>query len=623
MGWFARSMVAAQERWRGPEHVKRHSRLLTGAGIAVILASGVLGTGGGATPAAAKINPTGELDCNGFSQLQNAIHPMNCTDIRGIAGVTNANTWGGRFYDNGHYIGHDEPDVTFLSTRPGSGDNVTWTETLGTDPAAMPTVATPGKDVTHWFELSPAPWFSMAMCDSNSYPQLPCVPQSDGNAAACPNAFGCPYNLYPGAGSAFMELQFYPPGNAPFVDNESCNNTYWCAALTIDSLECTYGFAQCNLNCEEPVNFAFIQTNGVPTGAPSPQKASVASFTPNSDTLMMNPGDRVTVHMADAPVPGGGGANAFKVTIDDLTTHQSGYMQASAANGFMNTSIVDCSGTPYNFEPEYNTASQGNIVPWAALQTDISTEFETGHFEPCTSLSSPFASNPFDPADQTVAYNVCSGPYETAGPAEGSGTSNPEAGDALCYLAGSTHNGYDGPGTSTPPNEVTGCQDNVFQNGDLDFDGTPYYPDWPTSTSAGKLFPGSFVESLPSSENAAYSQYIIQTDVALSESTCTGTAGCTVPPSGPGNFYPYWSTTSAGGQDQGPGQGPGQGPSQGPGQGQDRGGPGSCSLLFGNVSGRGINTMGGDAQFGTNLFSKLGYPEFESQPQLVSGLCGQ
>ena len=51
----------------------------------------------------------------------------------------------------------------------------------------------------------------------------------------------------------------------------SCDDTHWCAALTIDSLECTEGFATCNTACEEPVNFACIQRNGVPDGPPSPQ----------------------------------------------------------------------------------------------------------------------------------------------------------------------------------------------------------------------------------------------------------------------------------------------------------------------------------------------------------------
>ena len=39
----------------------------------------------------------------------------------------------------------------------------------------------------------------------------------------------------------------------------------------------------------------------------------------------------------------GGGKHAFKIVISDLTTGQSGFMTASAANGFMNTNYVTCS----------------------------------------------------------------------------------------------------------------------------------------------------------------------------------------------------------------------------------------------------------------------------------------
>ncbi|HZU40848.1 MAG TPA: hypothetical protein VE992_07335, partial [Solirubrobacteraceae bacterium] len=429
------------------------------------------------------IHRRGELDCNGYSRRQRALKgSMWCTDIRGLRGVSNDWSWHSRFFDNGHYIGHDEPDMTFLSSAPGSGNDVTWTETLPMDPAAAPTVGTPGSDVTHWFELSVAPWFSMAMCDSNSYPQLPCTPRSDENAPRTG------VHAYPGGGSAFMEMQFYPPGFAPFVDAASCDNTHWCSALTIDSLECTQGFAHCNPNCTEPVNFAFIQTDGVPTGPPSPQQTNLSTFTPNSKTLLMNPGDRLVVHMWDAQVPGQDGQRAFEVVIHDLTTHQSGYMQASAANGFQNTSIVDCSGTPNNFQPEYNTAKKGNITPWAALQTNISTQFEIGHFEPCSSVSNPAVNNLFGQAVDTFWQN-CSGPYESTTQADGGG--NPEISDAFCYPAGDTH------GTlNTAPDEVTGCMDNVFQNGDLDFDGTSYWADWPTSTTPN-TFPGSFQQALP------------------------------------------------------------------------------------------------------------------------------
>ncbi|MCL2419608.1 MAG: hypothetical protein FWD04_09970, partial [Conexibacteraceae bacterium] len=318
--------------------------------------------GSAATAAAGPLQPSsfGELDCNGHSTLQTSVNQrLNCADIRGFNNEANANTWNGRFYDNGNYIGHDEPDMTFLSNARGSGDNVTWTETLPRDPKAAPTVKHPGKDVSHWFELSVAPWLSMAMCDPNSYPQAACAPQSESNAPTCvgTNITGC----FVGGGSAFMEMQFYPPGFPPFVDSTSCNDKSWCAALTIDSLECTAGFATCNTGCEEPINFAWIQRDGVPTGPPSPQESNLASSTPNGQTLMMNPGDRLSIHMFNAPAPGGG--HAFEVVIHDLTTGQTGFMQASAANGFANTSIADCSGTPFNFQPEYSTATSSDIIP--------------------------------------------------------------------------------------------------------------------------------------------------------------------------------------------------------------------------------------------------------------------
>ena len=277
--------------------------------------------------------------------------------------------------------------------------------------------------------------------------------------------------------------------------------------------------------------------------------------------------------------------------MDDLTTHQSGLMQASAANGFMTTSSADCSGTPFNFQPEYNTAKAGNINPWGADQVDISTEFETGHWEACTSLSDQLAANPINPNDASPIYNECNGPYENAGPPDGN---TPEVGEAPCYLAGATHPGYNGVGTSTPPNRMTGCLDEIFQNGDLDFDGPPYWKEWPTSVTPN-IYPGSFQEAFPTTNGQQYTQFYFQTDVALSEEQCGGNtlstappgtqslAGCTVPPKGPGNFYPYWSQIKSGG---------------------------SCSLLFGNVSAG--STFGKDAQYGTVQFAKYGYPQFIS-----------
>jgi|SRR5579863_77521 len=555
------------------------------AALLAVVAFACLTLAGTAAAGTLKPSSSGELDCNGQSTQQKPVNMrLNCTDIRGFDNEWNANTWSGRFYDNGYYVGHDEPDMTFLSNAAGSGNSVTWTETLGKDPSAAPTVSTPGSDVTHWFELSIAPWFSMAMCDGNSYPQTPCTPNSDSNAPTCvgANVAGC----YDGGGSAFMEMQLYPPGDPPFADSISCDDTHWCAALTIDSLECTAGFATCNTGCEEPVNFAWVQRNGVPTGPPSPQQSDLATQTPNSQTLLMNPGDRIVVHMSDAPAHGGG--HAFEVQIRDLTTGQVGWMQASAFNGFANTSILNCSGTPFNFEPEYSTAAKANIVPWAALETNISTQFEIGHFEPCTSVTdASFLS--FSTGATDEFWNHCHGPYEANGT---DSDSSGEVSDALCYPVGDTHGSF-----NTAPDEVSGCLDNFFQNGDLDFDGSSYWADWPTGSQPTSTFPGSFVQNLPTTETGAqYSQFFIQTDTALSESTCQANGtGCAVPaPVSPGQFYPYWTRVT--------------GPNA------------KCTLEFGNVStGAGANDFGGMSQYGMDMEPSLGYPEFEGP--VMSNAC--
>jgi hypothetical protein len=376
-------------------------------------------------------------------------------------------------------------------------------------------------------------------------------------------------------------MQFYPPGMAPFVDNVSCDNTHWCASLHINDLECTVNFASCNGNCVEPTNFAFIQTNGVPTGPPGPQLADVATNTPNQSTLLMNPGDKLQIHISDAPVPGHPGQNALLTSINDLTTGQTGFMQASAANGFMATNINDCSGVPFNYEPEYNTSAPLNIVPWAALQVNVSTQFEIGHFEACTSLSNPVKVSklpgllPYFSAVKDKTWNTCNGPYENTAPGGDGSNNTAEQGDAFCYPAGDTHKGL------APPNIVTGCLDDVFQNGDLDFEGSPYWPDWPNSTTPN-TFPSTFLQLQPTTgAGVTYPSFQIQTDAALSMSTCnnfpTSTVGCSVPPpNGPGKFYPYWTLTT------------------------------NCQLEFGNMTNG--NTFDGFAQYGV-ADPAVGYAE--------------
>jgi hypothetical protein len=528
------------------------SVLIVSAGLA--LTAPALVTTASASTASAVVRPraVGELDCNGLSPTQRPVKQgIMCADPRGSDG--------GRFVDNGHYIGHDEPSVRFLSSTPGSGNNTTLTETLPSDPSALPTVARPGQDITHWFELSVAPWISTDVCDPQSAPLLPCTPRSDVNA---------PQGSYPGGGSAFVELQFYPPGFAPFADSISCDNTHWCSALNIDSLECTgNGSGPCNAQCVEPVNFSFIQTNGVPTGPPSPQRSNLATFTPNSRTLLMNPGDKITVHMFDAKIPGG---RALEARETDHTTGQSGFMISSAANGFMNTNPFDCTGTRFNFQPEYSTARAQNVIPWGIGPYMINSEFEIGHFEACTAVRGKARVGLGGGATDTY-YKHCLGPYETA--KDTSGKFEPD--DSPCFKAGDTHRG------TVPPNLVTGCDVFFDAIGDLDYDGSPYYPDWPDSATADR-FPSPFLQQQPTTVGGQpYPQVQFMTDASATEfnTGCdlTSGTGCVLPPKGPGHFYPFWTKAKAGGK---------------------------CVWEFGNMhNGR---TFGGNAQYGTVRPGTLG-----------------
>jgi len=428
---------------------------------------------------------------------------------------------------------------------------MTYFMKLPTDPALPPT--NNGK-ITKYAELTGAAWFGLPLCDPASYPQNPCPPHSDANTGI---------NQPTDAGSAFMELQFYPPGFTPaWTDNVSCDATKWCAAMTIDSLACTFNFATCNNNCIEPVNFAYMQTNGVPTGPPSPQLANVHTFTPNRHTLMFHSGDVLVASISDP-------RQGFTAVIRDLTTHQTGFMTASARNGFMNTNIADCSGTPFTFHAEYNTARQQNQVPWAALEGGVLMQQEIGHGEVCNSVTNKQpAVNPAGATGYTDpnVFQTCvggsEGPHAVGeGPCSGAicqnattqgpngpvacPTSNAASG-ALCEFS----DGYCFPkGTriafinGSPVKEVSRaaeCNQERTQNGDLDYDGQAYLADWPNGS---RNFPTTFQYIGPFT-NGGHTYPLVQfeTDAAGSENLCNvaNGVGCTAPPIG-AKFYPFWS----------------------------------------------------------------------------------
>jgi len=103
--------------------------------------------------------------------------------------------------------------------------------------------------------------------------------------------------LHPG--TAFMEMQIYPPGWVPFQSGGiSCDAHQWCAALVIWSLAQNQNTGKSlNTRCAsitgvEYPNFAFITKDGVPQAPANPVDATAATFTPNSSKdLFMNSGE--------------------------------------------------------------------------------------------------------------------------------------------------------------------------------------------------------------------------------------------------------------------------------------------------------------------------------------------
>ena len=599
------------------------------AAVPALAAAGmVLVTAGPATAARTHVtaglhatvppNPRNMLDCNAW-QHQGSRHYVSvtyglrrglCTDIRGPrrgykgwnspAGGYNSR---GRFLDNGHYIGHDEPSVKFVSSSANSGNTMTYFMKLPKDPRHAPT--NNGK-ITKYAELSPAPWFGLPLCDPKSYPQNGCLNDNDANTSN-----GAPTD----AGSAFSELQFYAPGFVPFADNVSCSMTKWCVAMTIDSFSATFGFAIINPNCVEPVNFAYLTKNGVPGGPPSPQLANGHTFAPTSNTLEMNPGDVLKVAISDP-------SNGFTTTVTDITTGVTGHMTASGNNAnptldFMNTNgitggkVGDCSGTPFTFHAEYSTAAVQNQVPWAALEGGVLMQQEIGHNEVCGSLTHHHATilpgsgltdrKTFDTCvggaegGTKVGEGSCNGTTGICQHPQTEGTTGPiacpsrsffspqlcEFADGTCVPQGPRTFTLNGKSVTTRM-PINFCESNRFQNGDLDFDGISYqktsWPNGSVNTPTSFRYAGPFDQAGNSYPNVQF-----ETDAPGSEFLCNIFDGlnCDVPPLA-AKFYPYWTLTNK--------EGIGSLFSSV---------PGACIWNFGNtIPGVTTRAFGKDAQYG-------------------------
>jgi hypothetical protein len=445
--------------------------------------------------------------------------------------------WG---YD-GSYTGHDEPSLLFYSSTAGSGNSNLYRLTLPTQPATKP--VQDGSGSTWDFQLHPAFWFGMAMCDDQSGPnpggdpnlgragpQVPCTSDSDANIFTGTTPGAANYiGKHPGV--AFMEMQFYPPGWAPWQFATSCDPTKWCAALNIDSFNSNQNTGVNNNSAclstvgIEPVNFAFITRTGVAQGPANPVDATGATFTPNPNKdLMMHGGDQLTVDLHDSTA-------GFQVVINDLTTGQSGSMTASTANGFghvvFDPSASTCTTDHQPFHPAYSTSSENTRVIWAAHSYNVAFSDEIGHFEYCN------------------AVNAQGGSCTSAGVNDPNGVDGDDGG---CFAPP-----FHAPFVPTSV-KVGGCLGT-----DVDFDGVNYQASaWPgNGNDANTPTPISFSSPLANG-TTNFDRVAFETDLPRIEipslsptNHCNRTtgAGCVNPPNGPNGatFYPFFNADTSGG----------------------------------------------------------------------------
>jgi len=361
----------------------------------------------------------------------------------------------------GRYIGHDEPALLFYSNVSGSGNHYVSKLVLPTDPSTFPTDAnsngTGGPTVWN-FQLHPTFWYGMALCDTESFPNFnhSCLPDSDSNIFddADPRS---PRYIGHHPGTAFLELQFYPPG---WVN--SFSTTQYAASLHINSFSVRAagpkGPIGNNIDCQQKVGlettaFALLTLDGKSQAPGDPLNNDPNKFAVlPGETFLMNPGDTLLVTVRDTE-------DGLLTQVDDLTTGQTGFMTASKANGFaqivFNPAAKTCSSRPYAYHPMYATSSEHTRVPWAAHSFNVAFSDEIGHYNYC------------DKTDNSIipGLGAClSSPVETETDPK-TGAHN-EADDLFCVDTGSSV----GFGSLAP---LGGCLDS-----DVDFDGIPYHNAW-------------------------------------------------------------------------------------------------------------------------------------------------
>jgi hypothetical protein len=110
-------------------------------------------------------------------QIKSLALGLNCDDINsGLCTERQDN-----INYEGNYIGHDEPALLFYSNGHRSGSAMIWRVVLPIDPITFPNQQ--GTGSTWNFQLHPAFWVGMAICDSQSFPEFTTVCKAAGPAS--------------------------------------------------------------------------------------------------------------------------------------------------------------------------------------------------------------------------------------------------------------------------------------------------------------------------------------------------------------------------------------------------------------------------------------------------------
>jgi len=281
--------------------------------------------------------------------------------------------------------------LLFYSNVSGSGNSYVSKLVLPTDPPTFPTDANPkgtGGPTIWNFQLHPAFWYGMALCDSESSPLFThrCEPDTDSNIFDSGDPH-LPRYIGRHPGTAFLELQFYPPGWVV-----GYTPTQYAAALHINSYSVKAagpkGPIANNMDCQnkvglETTTFALLTLDGKSQAPGDPLHNDPNKFAVlPGETFLMNSGDTLVVTVRDTE-------DGLLTMVQDLTTGQTGFMTASIANGFaqivFDPDATTCTSRPYAYHPMYATSSEHTRVPWAAHTYNVAFSDEIGHFNYCDS----------------------------------------------------------------------------------------------------------------------------------------------------------------------------------------------------------------------------------------------